>query len=325
MKRMLVCLFVVLAVAAAAAAQYVVQEGDNLWNLAGQKLNDPTVWRRIVEMNPFLQEAGRTFTKPDGTLVVIIRPTEVLQGLDALGIIATPEPDPVPEPVPEPEPVTEESGFPWWLLALLLLLAFLAIAYALMRRNPVTVGPAMVPNGVNDNSALGRFATMASGRFAGQSFRIQRIERGRLDGPWTVRYQDGSERTMVLRNEPGYRALLEFPGGRQEELYMLQGCGNDLRFSVLRYVPGLGFSFTPEQDIPVSTQTAPAPAPAAAPAPAVPRQEPAPQPVGANATPTRRSLLFKPAEDGQPNMIKTSGFSEVKFEQNGDEMTLRFS
>ncbi|OGD69851.1 MAG: hypothetical protein A3J05_01985 [Candidatus Doudnabacteria bacterium RIFCSPLOWO2_02_FULL_48_13] len=46
---------------------------------------------------------------------------------------------------------------------------------------------------------------------------------------------------------------------------------------------------------------------------------------GAAVAPQRRSLTFKPGDADKPNMIQTSGFKEVKFEQNGDEMTLRFS
>ena len=330
MKRALVCLFVVLAVAVVLAAQqaplYTVQEGDNLWNLAGQKLDDPTVWGQIMDMYPFLKDEKRIIRKDADHVVVILRPGEQLRGLEKLGIIPAPAPAPVAAPAPIPTNPVATSGFPW-LYLFLALLVLAAMVYGWLRRNPVTAGPAMVPGGVRDDTAREHLLAQANRRFPSQSFTIVRTTRGRLNGLMTVRYSDGTERQRILRNDVGYQALVRFPDGREETLYMLQGCGNDLRYSgIARYIPGAGFSFTPDHEVPATAPVVPAPQPTPAPAPAPQvRIEPVPQAVGAAASPVRRSLFFTPAEGERPNMIKTSGFREVRFEQTGDEMTLRFS
>src|SRR3989344_5637382 len=96
MTRLITCLFtlvILLGVPAMAplAAQenmYVIQDGDNLWNLAGKHLDDVKLWEQIYKDNPFLQEPGRRFQK-DGKVYVTIHPGERLIGLERLGITAT--------------------------------------------------------------------------------------------------------------------------------------------------------------------------------------------------------------------------------------------
>lgn len=64
-KRMFVCLInlaLLLGCFGNLAAQedtYVVQKGDNLWNLAGAHLDDAKLWEQIYKDKLFLQEPGR--------------------------------------------------------------------------------------------------------------------------------------------------------------------------------------------------------------------------------------------------------------------------
>mgnify|MGYP001579036784 CR=1 FL=1 len=107
MNRMFVCLLaslvLLLAVASAPlAAQetqdiYVIKSGDSAWRIAGDILGNPTLWRQVVEKNPFLKEKGRVTVNPkNGWTYVMMHPGEQLSGLQELGIIA-PTPTPLNE------------------------------------------------------------------------------------------------------------------------------------------------------------------------------------------------------------------------------------
>ena len=106
---------------------YTVQNGDNLWNLAGAHLDSAKLWEQIYKDNPFLQEPGRRFQK-DGIVYVMIRPGERLVGLEKLGIIATMTPIEQLH-LPQTTAIYEVPTTPvwvWWLLGLALLLLIAA-------------------------------------------------------------------------------------------------------------------------------------------------------------------------------------------------------
>lgn len=358
-RKLVVCLFVMAAIAVIVAGQdgrYTVQPGDNLWWLSGVKLGDPTQWRQVVESNPFLNEAGRQFER-DGKFIVLIRPGEQLEGLEELGIL------PSPLPITELNPTTtttlpvaasgDRSSSLWWLLLLVpVLLGFLYSAWRRSLRNPATSGPAMVRGGVTDddasstirNQAIRMHHAVTGVTVLGQSFRIISLTHGHLFGAMRVRYADGRERTKLMTGDTGYRALVEFPGGRREELYMLQACGNDLRFSgVSRYVPGMGFRFVPAEEVlaepptprsvpqpttePVVTPPAEVVPVASEPVVVAPESVPAAQSTVSSEEDGVVRIEFKRATDGHSNdMLRISGIDvdEFVFTHEKSAMTLRF-
>lgn len=365
MSRMLVCLFafvLLLAVATPLAAQedtYVVQPGDNLWKLAGSHLDSVLLWEQIYKDNPFLQEPGRRFQK-NGIVYVMVRPGEKLVGLEKAGIIATLNSiDQLQLPQPEPKVyhVATTPVWVWWPLALAIALLIAAwLIYRMLTRDPVNSRPAMVPGGVTETNATAAMQQVAA-RAAGnpptvavrpdvyQQFTIIRQTAGRIWGNMTVRYADGRSVPRRLNGDRAYEALVRFPDGHEETLYMLQGCGNDLRYGgISRYLPGPEFRFEADPVVaPTSTPT-PTPQPAQpepAPAPTTP---PAPVPAQPEAVPTINesgefvrskdapapqtgiSFEFKRASNGQPAMVRMRGIEaeEFNFSVGPEGTTLRF-
>ncbi len=256
---------------------YTVQSGDTLWELSGFHKGDPTLWRQLVDLNPFLQEKGRIFEDQQKRTIALIRPGEKLVGLEKLGIV------PMLVPLdqlklsgaaPVPVVVHETPNWVYWLLGLLGLLVLLTIAYLLFQRfvldvDPVTSRPAVVPGGVTDATAPTAFQEMAARQHQAttgqtvpsQQFTVLETTPGRIWGGLNVRYADGREVPRRLNGERAYQARVRFPDphlsllGREETLYMLQGCGNDLRYGgISRYLPGPDFRF--EADQPVVTAVA---------------------------------------------------------------------
>ena len=272
MNRMFVCvitLVLLLGCCGNLAAQedtYIVQPGDNLWNLAGAHLDDAKLWESIYKDNPFLQEPGRRFQK-DGIVYVMIRPGEKLVGLEKLGIIATLTPIDRLH-LPQQTAVYEVPTTPmwvWWLHALaVLLFIFACLVYRMLNRDPVNSGPAMVPGGVtetNATTAMQQVAARAAGYNSGESrhpdiyqqFTILRQIVGRIWGDMTVRYADGQSIPRRLNGVRAYEARVIFPNGTIETLYMLQGCGNDLRYAgISRYLPGPEFRFERDPVVPTA-------------------------------------------------------------------------
>ena len=72
---------------------YVVKKGDTLWGIAKSLLNDPLLWPRIWDRNPFISNPNLIF--PGDTL-----------GLPGREIAPAPAPSPVAE-APKPEPLKE--------------------------------------------------------------------------------------------------------------------------------------------------------------------------------------------------------------------------
>jgi len=311
---------------------YTIEKGDTLWDLAGVKLNDARKWTRLVELNPFLQERGRQFTK-DGKIIVLLHPGEKLNGLDELGII------PKSEPVPAADPVVihDQATWPWYLLLVLIAAAIIIYLFNRMLNAPAaSSGTPYVPGGVNAITATDRFRQMASNQNynrTGQSmplnsFTILEQTAGRIWGILNVRYANHEEVLRRLDGAKAFRAKVRFPDQHEETLYMLQACGNDLRYGgISRYLPGPEFRFEADGET-----VRPEPAPVA-PAPTAPQPAPAPvqEPTEKSSVPAEDGTMkfeIKKAGDGQPAMVRMTGVdekSDTAVEIRDGQITVRFT
>lgn len=222
---------------------YTIEKGDTLWWLEGYRSGNPSQWRRIVEENPFLNEAGRIYEKGDMT-IALIRPGEELKGLVNLGII--PRAVPLSELQVQSEPQVE-SGSIWYLLLGLAIAAALYLIYRFRRvfSDPAASGQPVIRGGLFTNRPRdieNRFQEIAETRITRSDpvpQRISPIEEGFLTGYGRVQYRDRSEMRRLNR-EPAYRARFRFHNGTEEDLYFLQRCANDVVLFGARY---LGFTF----------------------------------------------------------------------------------
>ncbi len=271
-------------------SEYVVQPGDTLWQLAELRLNDPERWRWLLTQNPQLAEPGRSFTRSDGTFVVVIRPGETLRGLAEVGITPTGNnslrPDSKSSKLGDTDPEDDDWNIPWgWILSLLgggflTWLAYrsgrenaraeagdkhrqeevearivhrrekIAAEQAELNRDPVMSGYPQVPEGLTDATAPTHLQTRVNEDR--RNLTILNMTRGRGYGPMLIRYGDGSEHPRQLDGHIVYRATVRDNDSQEvEELYTLQGCGNDIRAGVPEYLSGHGFRFTPDADIPL--------------------------------------------------------------------------
>lgn len=306
---------------------YVVQKGDTLWQLADVKLSNPWAWKAIVGQNPMLAQKGRVFEK-DGKTIVLIKPGEKLYGLEKYGILPMPvATQPTSGTLTHAFLRDQPSEDDWsWLLWLIAIAAGVALAAYLINRMlnkpAATAGPAMVQGGVNDATVADQFRATAARQHeacTGTSAPMQQFTfvtppvAGRISGIMNVRYADGREVPRRMNGERAYRARVRFPDGREEELYMLAACGNDLRYGgVNRYLPGWDFTFTTDRELP---------APAAPEVPAA-----APTPVAPEVGPLRDGVAFeyKPAADGRPPMARFRGNHQVDVATDGT-VTLRLA
>ena len=335
---MLVCLLATLALLLAVATSaplaaqedvYVVQPGDNLWKLAGSHLDDVRLWEQIYKDNPFLRESGRRFQKK-GIVYVLIRPGEKLVGLEKIGIMAEIAPISqleLPQPAPVVYHVPTTPRWVWWPLGLALLLLIAAyLIYRMLTRDPETAGPSVVPGGVNPEDAASQLQQMAARQnqertgvtIPAQQFTVLRQTAGRIWGVMNVRYADSRSVPRQLHGERAYEAIVRFPNGNEETIYMLQACGNDLRYGgISRYLPGPEFRFEADQPaVPVAPVAEPTPAPA----PVEQTSAPAPQEEGAI------TFEFKRASNGQPAMVRLKGIEteEFSFSVGNEGTTLRY-
>jgi hypothetical protein len=310
-----------------APTSYEVQPGDNAWNLSGQRLGDPTLWKQIVKDNPILQEKGRVYTR-NGITYVLLHPGERLQGLERLGITQVPAAPPAPTADTAPAPSQSIHVPPWaWILGVVIVGG---IAYFLFRRSlhadPTRRNP-QVPGGVTAETARERLVN----RGVREHFTILELTPGRASGLVTVSYAGGRTWPRILDNEPAFRARVRFQDGHEEERFMLQRCGNDLRAGA-SYAFGPDFGFVPN---PVEEAApAPPPEPVAAAAP-----EPVAEPVPESPAPVREQeedtmpdgmvrFSFKRAAADQPqHLVRLQGVDadEVFFEINGRTTTLRYT
>jgi len=337
MKRTcLVVMVLVLALVGIAIAQapsserdvYVVQQGDKLYTLEGDYSGRPWQWGRLVELNPFLKNPGRTWVDEKNRMIVLIKPGEKLNGLGELGIV--PQPFPIgrlkigaPPPAPTPAPADFDLRLLWLLAAAFILLG-VALIIKRMRRDPVAAGIAVVPGGVVDTTAANQFRENLSRTTGTPSDRIEirDLARGRIYGAVDVRYRDSSLRRMLLRGEVGYRAMVRRNASAWAEEFMLQGCGNDLRLSGVRYIPGFGFRFVPEAVVEGALRPAESPASASTvtSAPAQTQPQPATSDEG-----SEKHFTFRPAGGGRPNFVDSKGYGSFEVEVKDGRTMVRFS
>lgn len=326
MKRSILCLSLALCIGAAtpSLAQqdlgYEVQPGDTLYDLSGQRLGDPEVWQNIVDANPFLRDPGR-WTNRNGKTVVIIRPHERLQGLEQYGVVATPEEPQQADPVyvvGHRPTFADKVAELWWILPLAIL-ALLIFLWRMLNADPVRARRPQVPDGVNDETVGERFGAM------GRLNRFQILEgslrRGRIWGIMNVRYGDGSEVPRRLNGQAAYSARVRHSDGREEELYMLQACGNDLRFGgISRYIPGAGFRFEPDEVLPATPSQKEPTVEAAAPAEA--SSEAANEPDDGSIT-----IVFEDETADQPALLRAQGVDvkTLTCTRKDRSVTIRFS
>lgn len=316
---------------------YTVQKGDTLWALEGAFSGNPMLWYRLVEMNLFLKSPGRTWVDEKGRTIVLVRPGERLNGLGELGIVPQPLPLDQLKAVAPPMPTNDQRQ--WWWLLLVMAALLLLWAIARMMRNPATAGPAMVPGGVTDGTVAAMFQENAR-RVYGDRVQVKNVVKGR--GYGAIRISDTNRLwyTRLLTGNTVYRALVRRHEGSWTEEYMLQACGNDLRMSGARYIPGFGFRFVPEAMVaetpqPSAPQAAPtitategttmapatetplAPSTAAPTAPTV--TEPAP------VEEDGKEFTFKPAAKTRPNFVEFKGFESFEVIVKDGKTTVRFS
>ena len=321
-------------------SEYVVQKDDTLYDLANLKLRNPEKWRWLVEQNPILQESGRSYTKPDGTFVVLIRPGERLFGLEEVGVnIASPMPvsnNTATSTVVSEEPATGLADFVkdnwWWLLALIAGGVFALWLFWQLRRDPVESGRPQVSGGVTDETVHSVLDSRAWTR-GGFTIVPGSVVRGHGYGTMMVSYLGGKARPRTLNGETLYRATVQHSRGRHEEqMYMLQGCGNDLHYN--GYIPGPKFRFEREAEVaqPVNAATAVEPEPVVEAPPA--QEEAALELTDVAPTadePALRLPMLKietrPAENaGDTSMVRVTGASteDMTVEITDTVLTLRF-
>ncbi|MBX9691513.1 MAG: hypothetical protein K2Z81_03950, partial [Cyanobacteria bacterium] len=208
-------------------------------------------------------------------------------------------------------------------------------------RDPVSSGPAIVPGGVAPENAPARFQEMGArintsrtgSGLSAQNFQIISSQVGRMWGVLDVRYANGQEQPRRLNGERAYRAEVRFPDGKTETLYMLQGCGNDLRYDgINRYLPGPDFRFEADPVVepapaPVEPQPEPAPVAVEPPAPSINRHG---EFIRTKDTPQVEKgilkIVYRPEEGGKDSMVEAEGIDVERFTftKNGNSITFRF-
>ena len=145
------------APASAPGEAYVVKQGDTLWGIAKGLLNDPILWPRIWEQNPFITDPNRIF--PGDTLAVPGRepappvpapvaappaPEPPKEAPKAVQVEVTPPP-PAPAPAP-PAPRVEVPPVPP------------------ASRHAIACSPVVVPEAAADIPGIGSILTSRDGR-----------------------------------------------------------------------------------------------------------------------------------------------------------------
>lgn len=279
---------------------YTVLPGDTGWDLSRQYYDNAAIWQRIVDLNPFLQEAGRLFER-DGKIILLLKPGEILVGLERLNV---PAPTAVPieqlvAPVPpvQAEAVIIDTGFNWFWLPIigLVILGLVMLAKVFRRRydeqtrreehehelrqDPITSGTPYVPGGIapTDMPRLEHFFDQqATARYADRNPNLDRaiiratrvgpIEEGTIVGEGMVGYLGGEMRPRRIETPlRAYQARYRFPDGTEEVLQCLMACMNPVTYGGDTY---RGFTFTPTQAV-VPVPEPERPAPQAVPMPAM--------------------------------------------------------
>jgi len=289
---------------------YIVQKGDVLFTLEGNYSGNPQQWGRLVTLNPFLQDPGRTWIDKKGRTIVLIKPGEELHGLGELGII--PQPLSLDLLIPSVPPTKQRSYFSLWMSAIIATILILLCIIQKLLRNPFWAGPAMVPGGVTNETVSSQFRTNLIWPTTTMTdhIEVKNVVKGLLFGLVKIKYGDNSFRRIFLRGEVGFRAMVRRNDEPWSEEHMLQGCGNDLRSSGARYIPGFAFRFVPLEVIAENPQPLHTNAKTE-----VPQQE-----VKNNED---NYFNFK-LEDGRPNLVKYKGIQSFEFKEEGGQSEIRF-
>lgn len=240
-----------------------VIQGTTLWDLAAAVHQSGWRWNEIFDTNveAGILDSARLSYDTAGRPIVILEVGEVIllnrQAARSAPSVVTEAPAQTPSPLSVS--TSSERRMKWlWLLLLIAAILFLLYLTNLIRRsfgNPVGSGPPIREGGLTDEAAPDYFRSAASQRTGAagtagyvppEQVRVVNIRRGRGFGLMRVRYRDGREELKRLRGEVVYQATVEFPDGRQETSYTLQGCANDLRFFGTRYFADRLFRFEPE-------------------------------------------------------------------------------
>lgn len=267
-----------------------VQGGDSLWRISARVQQDPTLWERIYERNPFLQKNGRRFVNPANRWTyVLIRPGEQLCGLDELGIVPkladTKDLTAMGFAPPKPEKVFVRLPSPWeyfwfWMTPLLIAMALLVL-YAFFSRDPTRVGAGRVrEEGIHTPTAAAEhFRQQLAQEFGAPAAfaQILSMVRGRAYGWARISDCVGTFFRRLLRGEPTWEVRARFRDGRQVIRYSLMACANDVRAGG-GMMPGFGFLFVVEENVTDSIRPAVPPQPAPTPA-STPQTAPAPAPL----------------------------------------------
>lgn len=245
-------------------ATYRVVRGTTLWDLAYHMYGNGGKWGTLFDQNVeagILDSSRLSFDRAGNPTVILTIGTELRLKRNAaanasLLVEAVAETTAAPtDTVDQASVETVASSFNWWpwVLGAILIMAVMMILIALRAirdmANPVTSGPAIVEGGLTPAAAPDYFRSRAAanGGVQPELLRILEIRRGRGFGLMQVSYADGREEMKRLNGETVFRATVEFPDHHQEEMYCLQGCGNDIRFLGNRYLADRLFRFQPEE------------------------------------------------------------------------------
>lgn len=251
---------------------YYVQRGDTAWDK-----NGGPVWREgwawLISQNP--QLANRQIVERSADdIFVLLKEGEPICGLEGSGLeirnggntVTLPK-EPTTPAVATPalnnnltggEPNSSLTGggitMPWWAWLLISLILLALARWWWKFTHPATSGAPLRHNGVDPlntddvimwTTRLGRTRFGRLAEYPQETLHprlVGNIEAGVINGIGRVSYNNSAPSLRLMRNEPGFRAWFQMPNGRREQLVFLQGCGNDVVFSGLRYT---GFTFTP--------------------------------------------------------------------------------
>ncbi len=234
-----------------------VKTGYTAWGRSKIYFGNGENWRMVIAKNPILQQAGRVYQDTvTGIWYAMMHPGEILNMNDTTHLkpVFT---DTLQKVIPPPfvmgVPKDDLDFWKGFCFILVIILIFLVFFWEHIKpkknkenENPVTAGTPQVPGGINDNGAQNRINEIAREQYGNTAnIVVRNIRRGRLSGSATVFYADkpnGEKRTF--ENVIGYAGEITVDG-KEQTVYFLQGCGNDVRRG--NYMKDL--TFTPDVEI----------------------------------------------------------------------------
>jgi len=247
-----------------------VKIGDNAWGLSEKNFGTGVEWRRIIDLNPFLQEPGRVWYDHNKKMwFCMIHPGEILNKPASIEPLPILTPDYSKDSVVNHEINLIQEYFWMWMIILIGISFFILWVILkgirdmkIRKMNPVTAGEPQVQGGVDDRRARARIQSIASQQFPSANIVIKNIRRGKLSGDAVVYYNENTHHSLwdklvsifygeslntkriKLNDVDGYAGEI-IVNDTEQTIYFLQGCGNDARNG--HYMTGL--SFIPEATI----------------------------------------------------------------------------